>query len=182
MIKLIKKFLLKSKAKKINKTYDNVENLIIEKKYYDALDELIKAVDYSEKVLTLQTYNLHKIHLIFLTNNFELISGISNNCIESIENNTNDNHDVKKYHFLFVYTIMYISSLFINDIKNKELMMKNINELNFKFNSIPDYELIDYPIYTQKRLLTHYKEIGFPNYEEKMIISVLELLRESKYQ
>ena len=116
MIKLIKKFLLKSKAKKINKIYDNVENLIIEKKYYDALDELIKAVDYSEKVLTLQTYNLHKIHLIFLTNNFELISGISNNCIESIENNTNDNHDVKKYHFLFVYTIMYIIIAILNNI------------------------------------------------------------------
>lgn len=173
MINFIKNIIKMNKAKKLVEKDDLVEKLIKEKNYTEATKELYSTLKISEKVKDSKIFNIFRVYLFFLTGHFDDVIKIYSDAIESINSSKNTNINTTNYLMLFIYNLVFISSIIEEDNETKKLMIEKINRNHTDFEQIDIYILNRFPLYDNNKLLEYLKTHPLP---EKLDEAKLECL------
>lgn len=174
MISFVKKIFKNIKIKKLMKKYDEIENLINQKNYSAAEKILSDCTKISNKIENEKIFNLFKIYVLFLKQDYTNVIDLYPKIIQIINNSKTDDNNINMYYLLFVYTLVLISLIIEEKIDLKENLINKINNCyGIDYQKVDNYSLDTFPLYDNNKLLEYLKTHPLP---EKLDEAKLEYL------
>lgn len=151
------------KIRKLMKKYNEIENSISHKNYNGAEKILSDCIKISNKIENEKIFNLFKIYVFFLKQDYKNVIDLYQKVIQIINNSKVDNIDTNKYYLGFIYVLVYISSIIIDDIKTKDIVLNELSLLEIDYNNVRDFETKKvFPLYDNNKLLEYLKTHPLP--------------------